>query len=247
MNEANNNKKRLLCVATTYIKICPILSVHDTFEQAHYHLHQCLINYHNPTEFRYNLNSFIQTLRNITFALQSEKRQIPNFEEWYSEKQSKLKENQLLKNFVEGRNIIVKQGMLESKSKISSGLFKFRKEKACFVLNVSPFIESKKVFEFSKSIWIPGFVTPEHVFIGEEIGIKREWIIELISENEIISECSKAWIILGDLVGEAHNLLDVDFKFTDVCHKNIEDFQIMTETDLDPNLIYKWGWEEKEE
>ena len=78
--------------------------------------------------------------------------------------------------------------MLESKSKISSGLFKFRKEKACFILNVSPFMESKKVFEIAKNIWIPGFVAPEHYFIGEEIGIKRDWIIETISENEIISD-----------------------------------------------------------
>jgi hypothetical protein len=137
--------------------------------------------------------------------------------------------------------------MLESKSKISSGLFKFRKEKACVILDVSPFTESKKIFEFSKSIWIPGFVAPEHYFIGEEIGIKREWIIETISDSEIISECNKAWVTLGDLVGEAHDLMNTDFKFTDRCHINIEDYQIITETDLDPSLVYKWGWEKEED
>ncbi|WP_057938817.1 hypothetical protein [Algoriphagus resistens] len=237
--------ERILCVGANYTKVCPILATHDTFEQAHYHLHQCILNYHNPSQFRFNLNSFIQSLRNITFALQSEKRKIPDFDVWYSKKQEQLKENDLLKKFVEGRNVVVKQGMLESKSKVSSGLFKFRKEKACVIMDIPPFTESKNVLELAKKIWIPGFVAPEHIFIGEEIGIKREWVIESISEKEIISECNSAWIALGNLVGEAHNKICVDFEFSDYCHHKYEEYQIMTETDLDPNLIYKWGWEEK--
>jgi len=234
-----------LCYAKNYTKVCPILATHDTFEQAHYHLHECISNYHNPTLFRFNLNSFIQSLRNITFALQSEKQKIPDFDNWYSKMQEELRKDELLKRFVEGRNIVVKQGMLETKSKISTGLFKYRQEKACVILDVSPFTESKDVFEMSKKVWIPGFVSEEHFFIGEEIGIKREWIVETISNNEIIGDCNKAWITLGILVGEAHKILGVDFKFTDACHKNYEDYQIMTETDLDPKLPEKWGWIEK--
>lgn len=238
------SKERIpLCYVKNYTKICPILATHDIFEQAHYHLHECIKNYHNPTQFRFNLNSFIQSLRNITFALQSEKRKIPDFEIWYSEIQEILKNNDLLRKFVEGRNVVVKQGMLETKSKISTGLFRYRVEKACFILDVSPFTESKDVFELSKKLLIPGFVSPEHIFIGEEIGIKREWIVETISKNEIIGECNKAWKTLGIVVGEAHKIMGFDFKFTDICHKNYPDYQIMTETDLNPKLLRKWGWE----
>lgn len=156
-----------------------------------------------------------------------------------------MKSNQLLKNFVEGRNIVVKRGMLETKSKVSSGLFKYGKEKACIIHEVSPFLKSEKILEFGKKAWIPGFVTEDHIFIGEEIGIKREWIAESISENELIGECNTAWIALGNLVGEAHDILGYDFKFTDHCHKSYRDFQIMTESQLDPSLPEKWGWNGK--
>lgn len=69
MPEKKSNEKRPQCYGDGYTAICPILATHDTFEQAHYHLHECIINYHNPTQFRFNLNAFIQSLRNITFAL----------------------------------------------------------------------------------------------------------------------------------------------------------------------------------
>lgn len=96
-------------------------------------------NYHDADGFRFNMNAFIQALRNITFALQSEKRNIPNFDTWYEEKQSWMKESALLKNFVEGRNIVVKRGNLAIKSEAEIGLFRYRKHKLGMMMPVNSF------------------------------------------------------------------------------------------------------------
>jgi hypothetical protein len=113
-----------ICSSSNYHQVCAIPNSHDKFEEAHYFLQMMMINYHHADGFRYSMNAFIQALRNITFALQSEKRNIPDFDSWYVDRQKWMKENELLKKFVEGRNIVVKRGNLEIKSEAYIGLFR---------------------------------------------------------------------------------------------------------------------------
>jgi hypothetical protein len=47
--------------------------------------------YHDLHAFRYNLNAFVQALRNITFMLQSEEGKPASFEAWYREKQDNMR------------------------------------------------------------------------------------------------------------------------------------------------------------
>jgi len=68
---------------------CPLLPL-TPLAEAHLLWHQALTNYQEPDAFRANLNATIQSLRNVTFALQSEKHSVANFEEWYSKWQVRL-------------------------------------------------------------------------------------------------------------------------------------------------------------
>ena len=54
--------------------------------------------YHNPQQFRWNLNTFLQALRSITFYLQAELAHSANFEEWYSSQQTAMRGDELLKS-----------------------------------------------------------------------------------------------------------------------------------------------------
>lgn len=54
-----------------------------------------IFNYHSADGFRPNMNAFFQAHRNITFSIQSEKRNIPNFVKWYEEKQKWMKDASL--------------------------------------------------------------------------------------------------------------------------------------------------------
>ncbi len=62
---------------------CPIINSHNKLIETHILWHQTADFYQDPQRFNANLNATIQSLRNITFALQSEKDVIPNFHIWY--------------------------------------------------------------------------------------------------------------------------------------------------------------------
>jgi hypothetical protein len=108
---------------------CPIPDSHQKFEEATYFLGRCAELYHVPSEFQFNLNAFIQALRNITFMLQNEPNKPTGFATWYESKQVEMKNNHLLRRFVEARNIVVKQSSLKVKSTALSGVFRGRRFK----------------------------------------------------------------------------------------------------------------------
>lgn len=95
---------------------CPTPTAHARLREAHKHWHDALSEYQRPEGFRIALNACIQTLRNVTFALQKEKRLVPEFDDWYSDWQSKMKQDFIMRWVVAARNQIVKAQDLETHS-----------------------------------------------------------------------------------------------------------------------------------
>jgi len=79
----------------------PIPSTVDKFWEAWFFLIGSTREYHDPWAFRYNLNAFIQALRNITFMLQSEPEKPAAFSTWYAQQQEYLRQDPDLHKFVE--------------------------------------------------------------------------------------------------------------------------------------------------
>ena len=59
--------------------LCAIPTTHRRLVDAHRLWHQSLDAYHDPDGFRANLNATLQGMRNVTFALQSEKANVRRF------------------------------------------------------------------------------------------------------------------------------------------------------------------------
>jgi hypothetical protein len=57
------------------------------------HWHNANKEYFNPSTFSLHMNSCIQELRNVTFLLQSNKRGIEGFDEWYEPWQERMRAN----------------------------------------------------------------------------------------------------------------------------------------------------------
>lgn len=237
-------EEQSVCYTSNYHSVCKIPNTHDKFEEAHYFLHMMINNYHDADAFRFNMNAFIQALRNITFALQSEKRNIPDFDMWYEEKQTWMKGSVLLKNFVEGRNIVVKRGNLAIKSEAHIGLFRYRKHKLGMIIPVNPFQSSEQLLRVAEEHFVGFLIDEDHSDIGEQCGILRKWVAEDIGEDEVLQLCFEAWRMIGQLLTDAHNLLGMEFYVPTDCEKRPENYQVMLETDLDPSLVEKWGWNE---
>lgn len=97
---------------------CPIETAENRLREAHRRWHDCADSYHSPEDFRDGLNSAIQALRNVTFALQSAKSKIEGFDLWYAEEQELMKADPVLRWIVDSRNIIVKQDDLKTLSQL---------------------------------------------------------------------------------------------------------------------------------
>ncbi len=220
---------------------CPIPSTHDKFEEAHYFLHRMIEAYHFPNEFRWNLNAFIQALRNITWILQKETSKVPKFEESYERKREEMKRDALWLKFKDGRNIIVKERMLIPLSKASVGLFSGREVKLAFDVNVSPFTPSKVVFETAKKELTGFLIDKKHSEPGEQLGIERTWIVSEISDNEIVEECYESLSKMEELLREAHKFFGRRSKQELRCVDHLD--RVLLETDFDPTLTKKWKWD----
>jgi hypothetical protein len=78
----------------------------DKHEEAHYFIGRMMDEWHYPSEFRWNLNAFVQALRNVTFALQSTLADQPRFRPWYEGQQDAMRSDPLLRKYGVLRNWI---------------------------------------------------------------------------------------------------------------------------------------------
>ena len=173
--------------------------------------------------------------------LQAEPNKPSSFEEWYKIKQEDMRANKFLKNFINARNIVVKQSSLSSKSKAWSGIFRGRKLKLALGTEVHPFTDTKEFLKKMQELMIGTFMDEEHSAIGEQIGVERSWIVEEIGESEVVLLCNEALNYMGQLLAEAKVLFGKEAKYENI-ELDLSSIQVLLETDIDPSLIEKWNW-----
>lgn len=223
---------------------CPIPATHDKYQEAHYFLSRMLQEYHLPDTFRWNLNAFVQALRGVTFMLQSEMAHVERFETWYKGQQEIMRDDPLLRLFVEGRNCVVHKRMLTRRSIIEVGLFRGRnKFKFGFTgIEVSPDMPSELALKRAVEQFVGFILDKEHSAIGEQIGVRRKWIVEELGTEEVISLCDRAWARIGKVVAGAHALVNAKFEPPPEEVHDIERACVLLESDVDPSLPRKWRW-----
>ena len=79
----------------------------------HEQWHAAERNYMEPERFSVHLNSLIQNLRNVTWLLQKQKAQLPDFDTWYPQWREFISNDRVMKWLVAARNRIVKEADLE--------------------------------------------------------------------------------------------------------------------------------------
>lgn len=224
-------------------KKCPIPNSHDKFQEAHYYLEAMMKNYHAPDVFRWSLNSFLQSLRNVTFVIQKELKHTPGYEKWYGIQEQKMRQDKILKKFVEGRNIVVKEGNLKINSVAQVGLFRGRKLKLVYPASAPVDYYSEELLKHYAHLLIGSLIDEEHSAIGEQIGIKRKWMVDELGPGEIITNCDIAWSRIGSVVASAHKFCKFDFTPPQEHGHDVEKINVLLESDVDSTLPKKWGWE----
>lgn len=213
-------------------------NVVDRFHEALYFYEQVLDNYHDPWKVRFNLNAYIQAFRSITFMLQAEKGKPVGFRDWYAQKQAEMAANDLLSSLNKSRRIIVHERVLIAESSADLGVFKYYRPKLYVQRKISPFAPTEDILEHAKPF--EPFYEPG-VFIGEQLGVARKWVVLEIGHGEIASYCRIALTYMNQLIDEIYHL------FFNKCfppHYVASPWpsRIYFETDANPELGEKWGW-----
>jgi hypothetical protein len=190
---------------------CPLAAVDRRLEDVHGHWHSAERAYFEPQAFRVAIQTAIQTLRTVTFILQSNKHLIPEFDSWYEPWQEKLKADALMRWMIDARNKIEKQGDLEAHSFV-------RAEIVASYLNNGPLIDvPAKLFEGPRVI-LKGI--PKKSDLGEHIAkfgtlrIQRRWVENSLPDYELLEAVAIAYGRIAEIVHDAHRAIGRDHPIT---------------------------------
>lgn len=173
------------------------LNADARLHEAFTHWHHAAENYKNPEQFRIFLNACIQALRNTTFVLQKQKKQIPNFDNWYTQWQDYLKSHPIMKWCVSARNTIVKQGDLETHSAA----------RACYLSSyIDPPQNNFKVDPFTDTAIIAKKIAdklPDELKQAGYLKVERRWVADNLPDYELLEVLAYAFSVLSYLVKDA--------------------------------------------
>lgn len=189
---------------------CPAPTAHKRLEEGHRWWHGCLDNYDDPPSFQANLNACLQALRNVTFALQKEKRLIPDFDVWYPPQQDAMRANPLMRWLVNSRNRVVKSGDLELLSTATMRLILQYQDVASAVSDSLPDATKE-----SRTKTLPLYARPSeyHKFLAEipasilkqsSIFIERRWVDKALPDSELLDALAHCYGVLSNLLDSAH-------------------------------------------
>lgn len=184
---------------------CPLHGVHTRIEDAREFWIECHRNYNNPNSFRKHLNVCIQTLRNVTWALQKRKDAIPNFDGWYTKQQDRMRANPSLKWLHDARNYIVKKGDLET---LSTAKVKISIEwgAECIIeTEINPLLSNEEIAEEIRK----KFVLPDEIVEKAILSIERRWTTKELKGEEILETLAECYGFLFLLLEDAHKQIGI--------------------------------------
>jgi hypothetical protein len=171
----------------------------DRFREAHFYLHQMEQFYHYADPFRWSLNAFLKSLREVPQVLSMENQNRQGFTAWFNERKAELARDPLISFLGKQRDILVHQGMLKPVSGGTVGITEGRGIKAGLGVPLDPLEDSDdamlRVVEALKDS--PDFLG---LFTDDEDSrpcVQRVWRMEPFAD-ELIDLAAKAWLKVGE-------------------------------------------------
>ncbi len=180
---------------------CPIINSHNKLIETHILWHQTADFYQDPQRFNANLNATIQSLRNITFALQSEKDVIPNFHIWYPSWQERMRNDEVLAWLNNSRVNIVHKSNLETKSR-AIVIIKNYLDLATLTIELPSFLPNEAILLqlYTESPIDLKSRQTEHSIIT----IERRWIEDNLPNWELLEALRHAFMVIKEIIQDAH-------------------------------------------
>lgn len=179
---------------------CPISNTHRRLHQTHLLWHQVEREYPDPDGFCVNLNAAISALRSVTFVLQKEGKEIPEFAAWYESWRVRLGADELMVWIKDARNKIEKEGDLKTHSVAQVSLLAgWHEPYPFFESAVDPMATVTGVMESLRSLRVSAHVLKESVILME-----RRWVAKDLPKRELLDVLAYCYGVLVQVVVDAH-------------------------------------------
>lgn len=188
---------------------CPTPKTHKRIQDCHDQWHALARAYHRPEAFRRELNALVQSLRNVTFILQAEKKGVVEFDSWYGPWQVRMRESQLMRWVVESRNRVVKQGDLNTRSVATASLVATYEKQAPEAASDRHTIEVPPATTVKEQIRRLSEL-PSFVMLAGYIELRREWVDEALPGRELVGACAEAFSFLNHMLEDLHRHVGMD-------------------------------------
>jgi len=176
----------------------------DRWQESHWHLHQVENEYHHADAFRYSVNSFIRSIREVPDLINMALQGHSGFKAWHGPiKKSLEQEDPLFSKIISHRNRIVHRSMLVPGSKAHIAAIRGFTIKMALPYKVDPFEDSDHAVErflarARKAPIVIGFLAPDETQV---LSVIREWKIDGI-EEEVICAFRKAFVRVGEYLSD---------------------------------------------
>jgi hypothetical protein len=155
-------------------------------------------NYHSADKFRWSLNSFLRTLKEVMQLVTMEVQGDHNLTSLVASRKSELSEDPLINYLYKQRDIVVHRAMLRPASSGSIGFTRGRGMKLGFTLPIDPLSDSevaikRYIYHAAKKNDSFGILYTEEDGGGEYTCVQREWKLEQFPDDEITTLAASAW------------------------------------------------------
>jgi hypothetical protein len=193
---------------SAYEKLAPAL---DRFHEAHFWIHMLEQYYHSADPFRWHLNAFLKSTKEvpqlIKMALQNE----AGFKAWYADHAQRLQDDPLLELLSKHRDFVVHRGMLQLSSRGTLGITEGRGIKLGLSIPVHPLEDSDAAME--RYLRVVAKNGDTFGFLAEDEDslpcVQREWRLPQL-ESEIVEASAAAWLRLGNTISDVLRWLGAD-------------------------------------
>jgi hypothetical protein len=184
----------------------------DRFQESHFHIHSLEQFYHDADPFRWSLNCFIRSLKEIPQLVQMDLQNRAGFPEWFRQERAKLVTDPLIAFLSEKRDFVVHRGMFVPGSSGYIGITEGRGVKSGLGMPIDPLMDS----DSAMLLYICS-VQGKRDFLGvldvndEESMpcVQRIWKLPPF-EDEVLDLAAKAWLRVGDCIKAVINWLGHD-------------------------------------
>lgn len=165
-------------------------------------------NYFNPDRFLVSLQSCITNSRTVTFILQSNKAEFPDFDNWYAPYQQKWSKDPVMIWARDARNSIEKRGDLETLSQIKGRVV------ASYMGGPETEWISQDLFSSPIQILLripPKILNDPQVRSHGTLVIERRWVDSNLPGMEILEALTYVYSEFYDLLVDLHDRIGIEF------------------------------------